>query len=63
MTADPPREPKPVRQPTRSPSPAAGADERQQRLAAALRDNLRRRKAQQRERDDVDPKESDERGG
>jgi hypothetical protein len=55
MTADPPRRPQPART---QHHPASGLDEREQRLAAALRENLRRRKAQQRARSDVDPPES-----
>ncbi|MDE1145610.1 MAG: hypothetical protein PW843_03180 [Azospirillaceae bacterium] len=34
--------------------PQPGATTREERLAAALRDNLRRRKVQSREREDVD---------
>ncbi|MBI0534639.1 hypothetical protein D9599_03525 [Roseomonas sp. KE2513] len=49
MTDDPPEPPTPATpppKPARSPAQA----EREQRLAAALRENLKRRKAQSRER-------------
>jgi len=43
------------RAPRRSPSGAAAAERRRERLAAALRANLGRRKAQARERDGATP--------
>lgn len=46
----------PSRKPSKAPPPSP-RDERKARLAEALRENLRRRKAQARERRDDDPPE------
>lgn len=50
--AEPPR-----KQPDRTPRTEAGREERERRLAAALRGNLRKRKEQARARDQAPPKQ------